>query len=749
MKRLCILISMFSGIYGINYSLSDWKAYASRYEEMPESDNHDWDDPDYSSYHKMISPHFVTHFLRKIFFFHEKNHIDTFFNDYTERLHAATRSACQEPVCAKTVALAPDSRVYVWGDLYGSLHALVRALDFLQQEGVIDEQLRIVKEQCYFVFLGNVISRSPYILETLSLVAQLCLQNPNNVFYLRGKQEQSSYWKSFGTFRALEYRVSIILSERKSIENRLDEIFDKLPQVIFFEAPCGKTFECVYDPTSYFIAGYADLNKGKPASARLIGQGDRPIAMGQKGLVFAGMQDTCLVWKVFSAYNDVYKRFAGRLGGSFVAISCGKSEQDTTIRLYDENTGSYKKTAEYELLSGEPVALARKIEGMHLQSIDIGSTMDLKKQLSSLGKQIQTGLVGTAFAFNNTNASLPYFIRYMILNDSYIPYRAYDNSVELIKKGYAQTLLLPLGSITLATYYKHYQEMGIPILFPVTGSSLFRDTNLINMVHLRPSYDDELAALIPYMITNYRMRRFAFFYQDDEHGRGPVEAAHRILKSYGITEWLDVPYMRNAFDFKKQVEAIEAYRPDVIGLLSVPAETKAFLRQLGAPHLYNKKCFGISLIADEDMRSFFNYLGVSCVLAHPVPHPVHNKMALAQEYRDLMKSQDTAPTVYAFEAYVGTSLLLDALAHISTPGGGDLGKALIKHFESYKNYVYKGLQLTFDPATRSLSQPVWIDPGYDADWIPVFPEKSQRPKNIQPSEQKKIGESGSPKTTGP
>ena len=56
--------------------------------------------------------------------------------------------------------VSADTFFVVWGDLYGSFHALVNALSYLRKEGIIDENLHIIKPNYYFIFLGNVIDRS-------------------------------------------------------------------------------------------------------------------------------------------------------------------------------------------------------------------------------------------------------------------------------------------------------------------------------------------------------------------------------------------------------------------------------------------------------------------------------------------------------------------------------------------------------------------------------------------------------------
>lgn len=79
---------------------------------------------------------------------------------------------------------------YVWGPIHGSFHALVRALDDMFRLGLIDEDLYIIRAHHYMVFCGDALSSSAYGLDTLYLLLLLMQRNPNNIYYLKGPDEE-------------------------------------------------------------------------------------------------------------------------------------------------------------------------------------------------------------------------------------------------------------------------------------------------------------------------------------------------------------------------------------------------------------------------------------------------------------------------------------------------------------------------------------------------------------------------------
>ena len=62
--------------------------------------------------------------------------------------------------------------------------------------------------------------------------------------------------------------------------------------------------------------------------------------------------------------------------------------------------------------------------------------------------------------------------------------------------------------------------------------------------------------------------------------------------------------------------------------------------------------------------------------------------------------------IFALEGYLCTQLYLEALKSLPAPVTTE---KIISYFESFKDFSYKGLKMTFDAKYRDLGQSVWIE----------------------------------------
>lgn len=133
--------------------------------------------------------------------------------------------------------LPTGSEIIFFGDLHGSIHALIRSLQELQKTGHLDEYLR-VKKNCYLVFLGDLVDYGDYGIDTSFTAFQLLLRNPNNVFLCRGNHEEDLQFnqpnKPDTLFVEINKRYKNANSEeRTEFQADIRKLFFQLPQALF------------------------------------------------------------------------------------------------------------------------------------------------------------------------------------------------------------------------------------------------------------------------------------------------------------------------------------------------------------------------------------------------------------------------------------------------------------------------------------------------------------------------------------
>lgn len=345
-----------------------------------------------------------------------------------------------------------------------------------------------------------------------------------------------------------------------------------------------------------------------------------------------------------------------------------------------------------------------------------------------MGQQLKVGITLALDQVNKQGGVHNQRLQCIIRNDEYNPQIARHNIDALMKEDNVRIFPLALGSPPIQAALDLIREGSILMLFPISGAPSLRVSNLPGIVHMRASYRDEVFALLPYFVEKLLVKRFAFFYQNDAYGQGPLEVSREILKSYGIKDWLELPYIHNVTDFSSTVVRLKEFQPEAVGLFSTGAATEELLRQLGVSVLASMRLFAISPLFDGSFNKLVQNLGIRCIFSRVVPDPSTSDLTIAREYRNVFNQAGMIFGDYSFEAYIGINLLAEVMRSIKGPLTMQSVRAA---FESMKQYPFKGFVFSFDPESRSLARDVWLDLGGGVMEKISWPERAFREKHSQ------------------
>ncbi len=240
----CLTCCFFSTVfYGENRkpevtllsSLKMAKQYAAEHSEYPDIDNTDWSKPDYTSYWKKLLPGYYDRFLRWVGL---RKALWT-AQSFRLLLEQITKERELNSYLGRFIFKLdsrPGSKFIIFGDLHGAFHSFVRDLRYLELHGIINEDLSL-NSNYYFVFNGNVIDKSPYSLELLTLVMQIMKKNPNKVFYIRGFHEDKQEWYNHSLKSELKIRAEALqdslIEERIPLGTLINRFFNTLPLALY------------------------------------------------------------------------------------------------------------------------------------------------------------------------------------------------------------------------------------------------------------------------------------------------------------------------------------------------------------------------------------------------------------------------------------------------------------------------------------------------------------------------------------
>lgn len=716
--------------------------YSHSYPENVRSDTTNWIEPIFDTFHRNNLPDMLSTVWYWLGI--KKKHWDStsFKQTLEEVVHIRQAQKLNDRLVAH-LQCKDDDKIIVIGDLYGAFHSLTQILTWLKAQDIIDDTLRITQPGYYLVFNGNQINRSAYTLETLQVIINLILRNPEKVIYLRGQQETNNYWRNFTLKHELTIRASSVSSETTPLKTLLSSFFDTLPLALFVSVDQQPQKVICLDPqqlypktmSPQFLGNlflntpvntlvYHPLDKhlptaGTPVDIRALItsrdwiEGNRAT----KGLGLIDQEQGGTTWALFSSPLLVHQTALNFFHDAFVIITLHKPLEKSTITLYNQLISMRKGFAIdgiFNLVSSAPEGTKAFTAPLN-SDFFIGSTMSLERGVPLMGRHIKSGLLVRLNQENKEGGLDGHLLRAIIYNDDYTPALARTNIHTLADTLKIPTILLPVGSPTLDAYLDYVKEKKVFVFFPVTGSPSFRTAELPAIINLRASYTDEVHALIDYMLSEYNVRKFAFFYQDDAYGQGPLATAHELLKKKGITAWTDVPYTRGLYDFSEQAKVIHTQQPEAIGFFATAQAAQNLILALGVEGIASKQMFGISFLGTETFRRFIRENNIAVVFGAVVPNPFASELPIVKEYRAAMADSHLPYSdIFSLEAYIAASLFIEVTRKLQQPFTPE---KIMHALEQIKNYDFKGIQLNFNPKNRSLAQHVWVEGTTNTEWV--------------------------------
>jgi len=720
-SKLLLILLLFKPISINSFNtLTDLQKYAAGYPDAPKSDNADWIDPQFFSfYKKYFTLSWFESFLIKLGLKKHTGWDDKVFSQLIDTLIAYRKNNKFKSPFDKEITLPPQSRVMIWGDLHGAFHSLVRDLTYLEQSHIINKNLKILRNNVYFVFNGDVVSRSPYSLETMQIIALLMKKNLDKVFYIKGNHESKGFWENFSMRRTLLFRegqLSLEAYEHLPLGKKINAFFNTLPDSLIIKDLKNKNKKIIIASHTIKPSYINSIN----TKLILLGEQRLEVHKASKGLEFLGYLGGAAKWSILSCPIEAYQTFFNFFFDSFTELTIGETIDESVLTLYnrhikgkkDFNRSYYNPIFGYELASKHSHIKKKKL-------IKIGSSMSLTGITGPLGTEVKAGLQAAILNYNKpTNTFL---IKPTILNDGYIPRRSLRNMKNLINNFGIDTFIIPTGTPTILIYLKMIESGEIAVLFPYTGTGLIRKPHLKNVINFRPSYTKEIRQSIQYLIEHHGVKNFAFFYQNDPYGKPIADAAHAELKEHGITQWLDLPHLGTQTDYSKLIDKLKAFSPSAIGCFASHFPTQEFVNQLETDFLVGRTLFGISFLYSETFQRFLDRKGIPFVVSSAVPNPKTSNLEIAKNYLKTCKTQGLVPSLNSFEGYIAGTLFAHATKKVKPPFTKE---KILRFFEGLNNYKFQGLTLTFNPQTRDLSQPVWIR-SFENKWVPIESEDYQ------------------------
>jgi ABC-type branched-subunit amino acid transport system substrate-binding protein len=735
-EKLRISRSKISG-YEKKFNLTNLTRYCRVLKEYPSIGNANWINPNYDHFYR--SHYNFLAKLKKCFSLFSWS-ADYFL--YLVKDYLASNKECIGKKQAYNIPFDGDSQIIVFGDLHGAFHSLVRNLDQLKKLNLIKDNLELSDNNIYIIFNGNVIDQSPYVLETLTIVLALIHKNPNQVSYVKGNHEDNELWCDYNTYQELKYKLKKYFKrDQHELTKMMDDLFSSLPLAVYACADNG--YLCFahneanqLEMTPSFVDSYVknkhqtrfnlDSSLGQegwvnPFSKTINLNGVSYESDNKKIQPFQLLypQNGAMTWSLFSSPIKTYQQLLNFTFDTFAIIHTFNDLAKWSLALYCQNSlelSGYQQSY-FHLLYGTQLSSLQTIANLDISNeIILGSSLDLTKALSTTSKRIRNG---TLLGLTKTNLqdgikNIP--LRAIYLNDSYRPFLTNRNVETLLNVYKTNIIFSPVGTPTVEGLLRLTKEQKIAIFFPYSGALIFRQRELNQFIHYRPSYVREAQSLLKYATDLYRIKRFAIFYQNDLYGKTALEGARTVLKSASHYEWIEISHERNTFVFDTAAQKISDFNPAAIVFFSTYAPSVGLIHKLGINRVAGKFLLGISALTDA-FRNYLQTIGLELILSAVVPNIHDENIPIVREFHEALENNlmDARMTAVTFEGFINSSILAMSLENIEPPFTKE---KILAELESIRNLNFKGLKLNFNPETRELSNHVWIDTGH-GHWVDV------------------------------
>jgi len=345
--------------------------------------------------------------------------------------------------------------------------------------------------------------------------------------------------------------------------------------------------------------------------------------------------------------------------------------------------------------------------------IVLGMSTALSGPSKFLGIGIKTGIETYFTRINEEGGVYGRRIKFITLDDGYVPEAAIRNMHILIDEEKVLAILGNVGTPTAAVTVPITTEKKTLLFAPGTGAELVRQTPPNRyVINYRASYTQETAIMVRGILESGILpHEIAIFTQNDSFGDDGYMGVIKSLEAAGYDQGHLLPhgrYERNTINVEQGLLTIvEApVKPKAIIMVGTYAACAKFIRIMKRV-LSDTIYMNVSFVASTALKNALGSDGEGVIITQVVPH-FESNLPLTREYLKDLKSYDpeAEPDFVSLEGYIVAKIFVEGLKR----AGPDVDKeTIIDALLSINDLdIGLGTSISYTNDNNQGSQKVWL-----------------------------------------
>jgi signal transduction histidine kinase/ABC-type branched-subunit amino acid transport system substrate-binding protein len=311
------------------------------------------------------------------------------------------------------------------------------------------------------------------------------------------------------------------------------------------------------------------------------------------------------------------------------------------------------------------------------------------------------------------------------LDDEFDPARTVLAAQRLVEEENVFCLVAPLGTPTNKAVLHYLEQTGIPVVAPLSGSSLLSIPPKRNYFALQVNYVVEGTLLARYAVEALDAGRVAIFHSDDDFGQEGARAFVAELASHHIRPVQIELGWREPLAAGVIIERLRAAAPDTVLLYTYLDQAAALLQEAERQN-FHPRWLGSYVLWDPTL---FNLAGAQAVEGMIVGQPYLDPLgsdAVAASYRgDLAQyAPDVWPGGFSASGYTAACLAVEGLQRAGHALTRDNFIAALESLDNWSGGLVTGI--SYKPRDRRGAKRLSLARATNGQWVTEKPALALR-----------------------